>query len=77
MADNASRLLQLSPLSHADLLIAAPKITQAVFAALGDFYTWKLAGRVYGRNGNETWAVVGGNGSSAVLNMTLANNYSW
>lgn len=50
--------LGLAPDAHADLLIAAPKVTQAIFAALGDFYTWKLAERVYGRDSNEAWAAV-------------------
>lgn len=39
-------------------MIAAPKATQAVFAALGDFYTWKLAEKVYGYGSNEAWATV-------------------
>jgi len=34
---------------RAELFIAAPKVTQAVFAALLDCYTWKLAEKVYGR----------------------------
>lgn len=50
--------LRLSPLTRADVLIAAPKVAQAVIAALGDYYTWKLAGKVYGRGSNEAWAVV-------------------
>ena len=37
----------------------APKVTQAIFAALGDFYTWKLGERVYGAGSNEAWAAVG------------------
>jgi hypothetical protein len=35
--------------ARAELLLAAPKVTQALFAALIDCYTWKLAGKVYGR----------------------------
>ncbi|KAF1834992.1 hypothetical protein BDW02DRAFT_588513 [Decorospora gaudefroyi] len=35
--------------AKAELLLAAPKVTQAVFAALLDCYTWKLAEKVYGR----------------------------
>lgn len=30
------------------LLLWAPKLTQAVFAALGDFYTWRLASKLHG-----------------------------
>lgn len=39
-------------------MIAAPKVTQAIFAALGDYYTWKLGERVYGQGTNEAWATV-------------------
>ena len=58
LASYLSTGLELAPDAHADLLIAAPKVTQAVFAALGDFYTWKLAERIYGRDSNEAWAAV-------------------
>lgn len=34
---------------RSELLIAAPKVLQAVFAALTDFFTWKLAERTFGR----------------------------
>ena len=43
---------------RADLLVMAPKVTQAVFAALGDYYTWKLGECVYGAGSNEAWAAV-------------------
>ncbi|KAH7125283.1 Alg9-like mannosyltransferase family-domain-containing protein [Dendryphion nanum] len=49
VADRISRLLGLGLPNRADLLIASPKVAQAVFAALLDFYTWKLAEKVYGR----------------------------
>jgi phosphatidylinositol glycan class B len=45
--------------SQAELLVAAPKVTQAVFAALLDCYTWKLAERVYGRESRTAFAAVG------------------
>jgi len=48
----------LSPSHRADLLIAAPKVAQAVIAAVGDYYTWKLGERVYGAGSNEAWAAV-------------------
>ncbi|KAL9117934.1 MAG: hypothetical protein Q9187_005527 [Circinaria calcarea] len=50
--------LRLSPASHAELLISTPKVVQSVFAALGDYYTWRLARKVYGRGSNEAWAVL-------------------
>lgn len=34
--------------AKAELLLAAPKVTQAVFATFLDCYTWKLAEKVYG-----------------------------
>lgn len=39
-------------------MLAAPKVTQAIFAALGDYYTWKLGEQVYGHGSNEAWAAV-------------------
>lgn len=59
LASGLSWVLRLSPILHADLLIAAPKVTQAVFAALGDYHTWKLGEKVYGVGSNEAWTVVG------------------
>ncbi len=58
IASTLSQILQLSPAYRADLLIAAPKVLQAVFAAFGDHYTWKLAEKVYGHGSNEAWAAV-------------------
>ena len=58
LASNLSKVLRLPPNWHADLMIAAPKTTQAGFAALGDFYTWKLAEKVYGHGSNEAWVTV-------------------
>ncbi len=61
IASGTSQLLQLSPAYRADLLITAPKVLQAVFAAFGDYYTWKFAERVYGRSSNQAWAAVRSN----------------
>ncbi|KAF2142490.1 glycosyltransferase family 22 protein [Aplosporella prunicola CBS 121167] len=47
-----SGICSLSP----DVLIAAPKITQAVFAAAIDHSTWRLAERAYGRGSSAAWA---------------------
>lgn len=57
VADAFARVLQLSPATRADLLIAGPKALQAVIAAVGDYYTYKLARHIYGR-GNDTRATV-------------------
>lgn len=67
MADFLAVVLRASPATRADLLIAAPKTAQAVVAAIGDFYTWKLAGRVYGEATREAWTVVCLYGSAGVL----------
>lgn len=48
----------MSPATRAELLIAAPKTAQAVVAAIGDFYTWKLAVRVYGKDSRGSWTTV-------------------
>ncbi|KAL8695894.1 MAG: hypothetical protein Q9201_007914 [Fulgogasparrea decipioides] len=63
-----SNLLQLTPNYHAELLLAAPRITQAVIAALGDHYTWKLGERIYGRGSNEAWAA---------LFLTVTSPWQW
>lgn len=34
--------------TRANILVVAPKIVQAVFAALGDYFTAKLAGKLFG-----------------------------
>jgi hypothetical protein len=44
--------------SRADLLLAAPKVAQALSAALLDGYTWKLAEKVYGRGSRTAWTAV-------------------
>lgn len=52
-------MLQLSMTHRAEVLVAAPKVVQALFAAAGDFYTWKLARLVYGDTSVECWVLVG------------------
>ncbi|KAL4893864.1 Alg9-like mannosyltransferase family-domain-containing protein [Aspergillus ambiguus] len=68
VADLLARLLHLSSAVRADLLVAAPKTTQALIAAIADFYTWKLARRVYGRNSHE---------ATAVLALTVLSPWQW
>lgn len=50
--------LQLFPPFRAFILVALPGVLQSVFAALGDFFTWKLAMDIYGRESNAPWAAV-------------------
>ncbi|CAO2658740.1 Nn.00g064630.m01.CDS01 [Neocucurbitaria sp. VM-36] len=49
LAADLAALCGLNLPARAELFLAAPKLTQAVFAALLDCYTWKLAEKVYGR----------------------------
>lgn len=42
----------------AELLLATPKVAQAVSAALLDCYTWKLAEKVYGRGSRTALTTV-------------------
>ncbi|PGH03926.1 phosphatidylinositol glycan, class B [Blastomyces parvus] len=63
-----SEYLSISPLYRANLLLAAPKLTQALFAAVGDFYTWKLAGKVYGNDSYEAWGA---------LALTVLSPWQW
>lgn len=53
-----SSLCNLSLPFQAELLIAAPKVTQAGFAALLDCYTWKLANNIYGLNTRTSFVAV-------------------
>ncbi|KAJ5774134.1 GPI mannosyltransferase [Penicillium paradoxum] len=68
VADFFASTLSVSPGTRAELLIAAPKIAQAVIAAIGDFYTWKLAVRVYGDDSRGSWAT---------LAATVLNPWQW
>jgi len=54
----AARYAELSPDIRAELLIAAPKVVQGVFAAFTDYFTWKWAERVYGQGSRRAWATV-------------------
>ena len=53
-----STVLDLAPVYRADLLITGPKLLQALIAAVGDYYTWKLGRKIYGDRSNEAWATV-------------------
>lgn len=58
ISSHLSTIFRLSPASYAELLIATPKVVQSIFAAVGDYYTWKLGQKIYGRGTNEAWGVV-------------------
>ncbi|KAK3357218.1 glycosyltransferase family 22 protein [Lasiosphaeria hispida] len=50
------------------ILVALPSVIQCVFAALGDFYTWKLATEIFGAQSNLPFAA---------LWMTILNPWQW
>ncbi|KAI9375146.1 Alg9-like mannosyltransferase family-domain-containing protein [Aspergillus egyptiacus] len=66
--DFVARTVAPSPASRAEILVAAPGITQAVIAAVGDFHTWKLARYIYGDRSYESWAT---------LALTVLNPWQW
>ncbi|KAI9751639.1 MAG: Aminopeptidase 2 mitochondrial [Chaenotheca gracillima] len=68
VAAGLAHFLGASPAIRAQLLIAAPQIAQAICAALGDFYTWKLASRVYGQESKV---------ASLALALTVCSPWQW
>lgn len=58
----------MTPATRAELLLAAPKTLQGVLAALGDYYTWQLARRVFGRGSDQAWAT---------LALTVLSPWQW
>ncbi|KAK7511101.1 Alg9-like mannosyltransferase family-domain-containing protein [Phyllosticta citriasiana] len=57
-----------SPSTKADVLVAVPKITQAVFAASTDYFSWRLAEQAYGRGSRAAWAS---------LALTVCSPWQW
>ncbi|KAE8149252.1 Alg9-like mannosyltransferase family-domain-containing protein [Aspergillus avenaceus] len=68
VTDFSARLVHFSPAIRADLLIAVPKVAQAIISATGDLYTWKLAQSVYGRRSPDAWAT---------LALTVLSPWQW
>lgn len=68
LANPIAELLRLTPATRAELFLAAPKTLQGVFAALGDYYTWKLARRVFGHESHQAWAA---------LALTVLSPWQW
>ncbi|KAM7183467.1 GPI mannosyltransferase [Naviculisporaceae sp. PSN 640] len=60
--------LLFPPQLESFVLVVLPKVVQSVFAALGDFYTWRLATAIYGNASNVPWAA---------LWMTVLNPWQW
>ncbi|QDS76582.1 hypothetical protein FKW77_007146 [Venturia effusa] len=53
-----SHLCNFSPVARAALLLAAPKITQGAIAAGLDYFTWRLAEKVFGTGSHSAWSTV-------------------
>ncbi|KAL2134261.1 hypothetical protein VTI74DRAFT_628 [Chaetomium olivicolor] len=66
--DGVMSAMHLFPPFRALMLVALPGTLQSVFAALGDFFTWKLAMDVYGGDSYAPWAA---------LWMTVLNPWQW
>jgi phosphatidylinositol glycan class B len=58
VADALSTLEGATRAARAEDLLMAPKIAQAIFAALLDFYTWKLSQKIYGAGSAASMATV-------------------
>ncbi|KAI1131538.1 glycosyltransferase family 22 protein [Nemania abortiva] len=56
------------PTVKANWLLMAPKALQTAFAALSDWYTWRLAEKLYGPSSAAAWSV---------LLMALLNPWQW
>lgn len=61
-------LFNREPHARAELLLAAPKILQAICAALADFYTWELASYIHGESSTA---------ASATLVLTVTSPWQW
>ncbi|EXJ65019.1 hypothetical protein A1O7_01358 [Cladophialophora yegresii CBS 114405] len=68
LADLLAELLGLRRHARAEVLLAAPKILQALFATLSDLYTWKLASYIYGAQSPAPLAA---------LALTVASPWQW
>ncbi|KAJ4392024.1 glycosylphosphatidylinositol anchor biosynthesis [Gnomoniopsis smithogilvyi] len=68
VVDEITALLSCSPSFRASILAVLPKLVQACFAVLGDFYTWKLAEKVYGQGTRSAWSA---------LCVTILNPWQW
>ncbi|KAI0382937.1 glycosyltransferase family 22 protein [Hypomontagnella monticulosa] len=58
----------MGPKVVATWLVTAPKVLQTIFAALSDWYSWRLAEKLYGHGSAAAWSV---------LLMTLLNPWQW
>ncbi len=56
--DKIMKAVSFYPQFQAILLASLPRVVQSLFAAAGDWCTWRLAERIYGRGSNTAWTVV-------------------
>ncbi|KAL6860890.1 glycosyltransferase family 22 protein [Trichoderma novae-zelandiae] len=68
VADRLSAILPPGSAVRSAIVIAAPRVLQALIAALGDWYTWHLAAHVYGSDSNVSFFA---------LFMQLFNPWQW
>jgi len=57
-ATQVCNVLQVTVGTRAAILLAAPKVLQAVIAASGDFFTWALACKLFGHRHNASYAAL-------------------
>ncbi|KAL7823458.1 family 22 glycosyltransferase [Trichoderma gracile] len=68
IADRLSAILPPGSAVRSAIVVAAPRVLQALIAALGDWYTWHLAAHVYGSDSNFSFFA---------LFMQLLNPWQW
>ena len=64
-------LLGFFPQFRAMILSVLPNVVQGVFAAIADYYTWKMTEKMYGLGSNSSWAAVGSPSLNAVRLLIL------
>lgn len=57
IADYGSKILPASTAIRASIIVGAPRVLQALVAALGDWYTWQLAVDIYPDSNVSSFAV--------------------
>lgn len=86
-ADLISRALPAANAFKVAALLAAPRMLQALFAALGDWYTWQLATKIYGTDANvalfavsrsrQPVIIAGTNAPLSQLLLQLVSPWQW
>lgn len=66
--DSFAEISHLNARTRAELLVAAPKVLQAISASLTDYQTWAFARKIYGNSSQEAWAA---------LALTIVSPWQW